>query len=474
MKVHQLSGFSGGIKLWSLSVWTVVYLVGIAMPGLLWAKETTLTPDVVGFKPVANNVVIDNPSPTLGDTLNVTYDYVDEDGDAEATPGIKWLYNGEVVAREVGASYTPALNTNTGTGNSCGDFQVTAEITPTSQTGDPLTGDIKQSPPVTLSLPTIPGFTFPETTVRNWSDANIFCQAQGMALPTSAQLQAVFNNYTSGTNHYQLLQNYGWPMYGGRCGGSSTSYWTSEVASGSGSRYHNVVSMFSGTVGVGYETSGFQVTCTLPPPPGSAPVVSAVSFNAPVANVDVTATWEYTDADGDVEAGTAVEWLADDAVVGTGNPLKGVGMYATKNLSVRITPRAATGSPASTQNGAPVTSSAQVVMSTTIGNFTQPAITSMASNEADTYCKAMTPAARLPTRAELANLFNSSTSGGTNYEMCNVYGWPMYGGNCGGTSSTYWTSDVSDNVGYYYGVNMNSNIVSQFYYTSQLQVTCVR
>lgn len=45
---------------------------------------------------------------------------------------------------------------------------------------------------------------------------------------------------------------------------------------------------------------------------------------------------------------------------------------------------------------------------------------------------------RSPTREELQQLFQESTSGKPgNYDMCTLHGWPMAGGRCGGVSNVY-------------------------------------
>ncbi|MGL6608198.1 hypothetical protein [Aeromonas hydrophila] len=484
MKVHQRSGFAGAVKYTVLAAWVVASLAGLVAPSV-WAKEAALTPDVVGFKPVADNVAIDNQTPTLGDTLSVTYDYDDEDGDAEAAPDIKWLYNGRYVTGETGSSYTPVLEVREHVeGRSCRDFDVKVEITPKSLTGDPLVGDAKQSNPVTVSLdfPIIPGFTFPEVTMRNWNDAEAYCQAQGMALPTTAQLLSVFNTYTSGGHQLEMSQKYGWPL-SFACGGGqgSSYYWTSDAYTGSVGndrydRYH-VVDMGSGRVDFDTYLSRRLVTCTTNfSSSGHPPVASAVSFNAPEANSDVTATWIYSDADGDKESGTTVEWLVDGAVVGTGNPWKVVGSHTPKDLSVRITPKAATGSPGSTQTGAPVTSSAQAITPALIGAFIKPDTTIMPWSQADAYCKGLTPAARLPTRIELQDLFlsNTSTTGSVKYEMCDVFGWPLNGGRCGGSGNYYWTSE-SGNSDAHWVANMNNGITNNIGVDADsFHVACVR
>ncbi|KAJ8739034.1 hypothetical protein H9Y13_13040 [Aeromonas veronii] len=221
------------------------------------ASPSSLTPAVIGHKPTVDNILLDKTAPVLGDTLNVTYDYQDIDGDADAST-IKWLYNGIEVAGQTAKQYTPVLNINTGVGNACGDFQVAAEVTAQSHTGDPKLGTAKTSAPVSVALATIPDFTFPDTTTRNWDDAKKFCEAKGMQLPTRAQLQTVFNTYTSGGANYEMAEIYGWPLNGGRCGGSYFIYWTSEAHS---SGYHWVVRMDIGTAYGGLDTFDRQVTC---------------------------------------------------------------------------------------------------------------------------------------------------------------------------------------------------------------------
>uniref|UniRef100_UPI001CBA64CD DUF1566 domain-containing protein n=2 Tax=Aeromonas sobria TaxID=646 RepID=UPI001CBA64CD len=76
-----------------------------------------------------------------------------------------------------------------------------------------------------------------------------------------------------------------------------------------------------------------------------------------------------------------------------------------------------------------------------IGDFTPP-VKGMGWNDADAYCKGLTPPGRLPTAFELQSLFINSTSATaidqTNYEMCNTYGWPLYN-KCGGGTNWYWT-----------------------------------
>lgn len=240
-------------------------LVSIALlaclPQVVIAIESNDTPPLVGYKPTVDNVVIDDQSPKVGDTLTVNYDYNDVDGDADAST-FKWLYNGTAVAGETTKQYTPVFNIMTGVGNTCDDFQVVAEVTAQSQTGDPRVGTAKVSAPVTvqLDLPYTPNsnFTFPEVNARNWGSADSYCRTRSLRLPTRAQLRSLYNTYTIGSTNYQMAQRFRWPMSGGRCGGVTDNYWTSEY-SGDGS--HFVINMAHGwESGLG-DYIMHQVTC---------------------------------------------------------------------------------------------------------------------------------------------------------------------------------------------------------------------
>ncbi|MFM5498749.1 hypothetical protein ACET9I_19465 [Aeromonas veronii] len=224
------------------------------------ASPSSLTQAVIGHKPTVDNVLLDKTAAVLGDTLNVTYDYQDIDGDADAST-LLWLKNGLVVAGQTGKRYTiPQLNTSTGTGNACDTtpFQIAVEVTPQSQKGDPKTGEAKQSVATQVNVATIPNFTFPDTVLRTWSVANAFCVGKGLRLPTRAELLAVYTTYTNGgggTN--EMAGWYGWPM-SGQCGGSVNTYWTSEPGT---SGNHYFINMYLGVAFNRSDTTTTHVTC---------------------------------------------------------------------------------------------------------------------------------------------------------------------------------------------------------------------
>ncbi|HDO1358654.1 TPA: DUF1566 domain-containing protein [Aeromonas veronii] len=212
---------------------------------------------------------------------------------------------------------------------------------------------------------------------------------------------------------------------------------------------------------------------------GHLPVASAVTIApaAPKAGETVTATWAYTDVDGDTESGTLVEWLLDgqEPPAATGTSFALPSDAASKNLQVRITPRSQ--APADPAQGVEVTSAGVVVAAAGSINATQPTTNRYTWPQADAYCKGLTPAARLPTRKELQDIFVNNTSataiGQTNYEMCDIHGWPLNGGRCGGSLNSYWTSEAGSS-GYHWYVSMYNGLAYNSSDTNGNQVTCVR
>ncbi|MHC8346620.1 Ig-like domain-containing protein [Pseudomonas sp. RT6P73] len=80
------------------------------------------------------------------------------------------------------------------------------------------------------------------------------------------------------------------------------------------------------------------------------------------------------------------------------------------------------------------------VVAVLISEFVKPQADPKLWREANRAC--VESGAKLPSQSELRSIFNSYTSGGTNYDMCLKHGWPL-GPNstCGGLSPNYWTRD---------------------------------
>ncbi|ATY80466.1 hypothetical protein CVS42_06250 [Aeromonas veronii] len=175
----------------------------------------------------------------------------------------------------------------------------------------------------------------------------------------------------------------------------------------------------------------------------------------------------------DVTADHAVSWSSSDpaiATIGSTGEDKGV----VKGISPGVVTITASG----TANGQTFTATAQVEVKSPLAFFTTPDTITRDWNDADAYCKGLPPpAARLPTRAELQNLFIHSTSatviGQGNDEMCSINGWPLLT-LCGGSSHGYWTSEANG-VGKHWFINMYLGYPFSTSDTNySLHVTCIR
>ncbi|HHW4401482.1 TPA: Ig-like domain-containing protein, partial [Aeromonas hydrophila] len=127
-------------------------------------------------------------------------------------------------------------------------------------------------------------------------------------------------------------------------------------------------------------------------------------------------------------------------------------------------------------NGQHFSATAVVEVEAPLAFFTTPDTNTRNWNDADAYCKGLSPAARLPTRAELQNLFIQSTSATAisqpNFEMCDVHGWPL-SSRCGGSTKYYWISEAFG-ISMHWLVNMNTGNAISNRGTYGGHVTCVR
>lgn len=194
----------------------------------------------------------------------------------------------------------------------------------------------------------------------------------------------------------------------------------------------------------------------------------------------VTAIWGYTDRDGDQEGDSMIEWLLNGRVL-YGETKKTLTLPLDSGdmlLSVRITPRSA--APADPAQGDVKTSSEIEVRTSFFHRYVKPDGIPRAWAEANAYCEALVPAARLPTRSELRNMLAESTnykySSDTTYEMCTAHDWPLRFMCGGSTENYYWSStqDLSDSSGRQFAVNMTNGDMEHSAPTSMMyHVACI-
>ncbi|PJG59770.1 Ig-like domain-containing protein, partial [Aeromonas cavernicola] len=145
----------------------------------------------------------------------------------------------------------------------------------------------------------------------------------------------------------------------------------------------------------------------------------------------------------DVTANDAVSWSSSNPAVATI-----ISSGANKGMVTGVSAGSVTITASGEANGQRFSATAEVEVKAPLALFTPPDTNNARTwKDADAYCKGLTPAARLPTVAELQNLYIQSTSATSinqqdNFEMCDVHGWPLDFARCGGITSYYWTNTL--------------------------------
>lgn len=204
------------------------------------AKESKKTGSVIGHKPTLSNVKPSKTKIFYGDTVSITYDYHDIDGDPPMTNLITahWYaagVNGLVSVK--GNSNVRILHDTTGP-RGCAYENVTGEVSirPVSTTGDPNTGDYN-SIKISVELPIAPQFqgyspikesygSAANNTIFLFSEAEALCRSIGKKLPTVAQLKGFIAHYNN-IMPLGVVKLLGFPA-NNMCWGKTDYYWTSD------------------------------------------------------------------------------------------------------------------------------------------------------------------------------------------------------------------------------------------------------
>jgi hypothetical protein len=93
----------------------------------VYAQKYTSEPvsTIHGRAPVASNLALDPPTPALGDTVTLTYEFSDLDGEREQGTTVQWLRDGQVIQGATAFSYT----LSEAEGDKAGQ-RLVAEVTP--------------------------------------------------------------------------------------------------------------------------------------------------------------------------------------------------------------------------------------------------------------------------------------------------------------------------------------------------------
>lgn len=218
----------------------------------------------VGRMPVTSSSLFFLSPEIPKDNETVTFDIgkysqTDADSDEMITPYIEWLIDDVSVG--IGTSYT---FDNTGYGGQ----QLSIRLIPKTLTGDPNAGAAISSAHVRIGSSLIGNFSTPDTVLRDWTNADLYCKNMepkgSWSLPSLMQLTSLFYSATSliaysGTTikNYDMCNFNGWPLLN-MCGGTNSVYWTSEEQS---IGRHTVIGMDDG-ISNSRGDSGFQnVVC---------------------------------------------------------------------------------------------------------------------------------------------------------------------------------------------------------------------
>lgn len=221
------------------------------------AKESRKTGAVVGHKPTLSNVTPSKTKIFYGDTVSITYDYHDIDGDPPMTYMITahWFAQGVNALVDVKGNNNVRILQNTTGPQSCAYENLTGEVNiqPWSTTGEPNSGD-RRSIKISVELPIAPQFqgyspiqesygSAANTTNFLFSEAEPHCRSLGKKLPTVAQLKGFITHYNN-IMPQGVVKLLGFPAYN-MCWGKTDYYWTSEAMPKTNNFY--TVSILDGT-----------------------------------------------------------------------------------------------------------------------------------------------------------------------------------------------------------------------------------
>lgn len=228
MTIQGYKGMASG-RAWSNLTPLAASLL-LVLAGSAQATESPQTPYLVGNKPKAANVQITPPSPNRKDTVSVSWNYEDVDGDKESGTKVEWLIDNQVVSKD--KTYKIPLG--------AANKKLEVRVTPRSaEPANPQVGDeVKNSVEIRSDFfgNIVDTPTFKD--VVEAQEAEKKCNSKGGRLPSPKELQDIYEHNTTADKWGKDLSNemctlYGWPIYG--CGaellenGSQASYWTNEI-----------------------------------------------------------------------------------------------------------------------------------------------------------------------------------------------------------------------------------------------------
>jgi hypothetical protein len=376
-----------------------------------------------GSAPAASGMTL-NGILRVGETLNMAYNYLDADGDLEGGSTFQWKKRLNGTGSWI---IIPGANSKTYTLTPADQgHAMTVIVTPVALTGEPKVG---------LS-----------DTYGTGQSGIVVAKSGSAPTITATGLQGTMQVGQTITVNYTFVDVDN-DLEGGTI--INWCYWGSPCASlGTGRTY----TIKPGDVGRTMEAHVTPVASTGTPTVGSlyyisrhpeivwqntAPTVTNLRITGiPKTGSTLTMDYNYQDADGDAEGASYYNWCWAGWSCGKGSGKTKVvsGADVGYRFDGFMAPVSATGVP---DRGVeqPVPGTATIVHSVP-PEYITPNAGRQYVNTAPGICSGL--GARVPTEAELQSLFNSSTTGGNNTQMCDYHSWPL-NGKCGGSAtSNYW------------------------------------
>ncbi|MCO4174566.1 inverse autotransporter beta domain-containing protein, partial [Aeromonas veronii] len=226
-----------------------------------------------GAAPVAANVTIDNPTPTVGQTLTGTYNYSDTDGDLEGVSIFKWYRNGSEIAGATAKTYDLVAADE--------GKVIKFEVTPVSATGTPNAGTAVQSAetsavsPLAGSAPEAAGVVIDNTT------------------PTVGQTLTGTYNYSDTDGDLEGVSIFKWYRNGSEIAGATAKTYDLVAADeGKVIKFEVTPVSATGTPNAGTAVQSAE-TSAVSPLAGSAPEAAGVVIDNTTPTVGQTLTGTY-------------------------------------------------------------------------------------------------------------------------------------------------------------------------------------
>ena len=253
-----------------------------------------MTSTALAVPPTASSVSISG-TPEVSFTLSGSYVYSDLDGDAEGTSTFRWLRNGAPIAGATGQNYTLV-------GADVGAF-IVFEVTPVALTGLP--GEFVGNPVQSGSVgPVAPANTAPTaTSVTATGPAEVGFQLSGGY------------TYNDADGDLEGASTFRWLRNGSPIGGATGQNYTLVNADVGANIRFEVTPVAQSGVSPGNPVTSGPVG---PIAPANTPPTATNVTAAGTAEVgfQLSGSYTYNDADGDLEGTTTFRWLRNGAPIG--------------------------------------------------------------------------------------------------------------------------------------------------------------